>query len=96
MTNGDLPVAGHGEADASSSSSSTTHNKTSSHSSLTEVPERTATATTSLAQVCADFHGRVSAFLCATPNNETTKRTQEQTRISLEVIEKAVEDYGYD
>jgi FAD synthetase len=54
-----------------------------------------ADASTTLSEVCADMHNRVSAFLAASPKSDTTRRTQEQTRISLGVIEKALQDYEY-
>jgi len=49
----------------------------------------------SLRDVCADLHTRVSAFLSSTPPDETTRRTQVQTKIALGVIEKALQDYEY-
>jgi hypothetical protein len=54
-----------------------------------------ADASTTLAEVCADMHNRVSAFLAAAPKSEIIRRTQEQSRISLGVIEKALQDYKY-
>lgn len=48
-----------------------------------------------LSEVCADLHGRVSRFLAAEPQDETTRQTQLQTRIALGVIEKALEEYRY-
>lgn len=48
-----------------------------------------------LSEVCADLHGRVSRFLAVTPEDETTRQTQQRTRIALGVIEKALEDYGF-
>jgi FAD synthetase len=50
-------------------------------------------ATHSLEDVCALLHEQVGAFLSAAPENDVTKRTQEQTRISMQVIEKALNDY---
>jgi hypothetical protein len=52
-----------------------------------------ADASTTLSEVCSDMHSRVSAFLSASPKSGTIRRTQEQTRISLGVIEKALQDY---
>ena len=49
----------------------------------------------SLAEVCADLHQRVTNFLNAAPESEVVRRTQEQTRTSIRVIEKALQDYGY-
>lgn len=54
-----------------------------------------ADASTTLAEVCADMHNRVSAYLAAPSKSEIIRRTQEQTRISLGVIEKALQDYEY-
>lgn len=53
------------------------------------------TNTRPLSEVCADLHSRVSRFLAATPEDETTRQTQQQTRIALGVIEKALEEYRY-
>jgi len=47
----------------------------------------------SLAEVCADLHQRVTNFLNAEPESELVRRTQQQTRISLRAIEKALQDY---
>jgi hypothetical protein len=52
-----------------------------------------ADASTTLSEVCSDMHSRVSAFLSASPKSDIIRRTQEQTRISLGVIEKALQDY---
>ncbi len=48
----------------------------------------------SLEDVCASLHGQVESFLGAEPEDDVTRRTQEQTRISLQVVEKALRDYG--
>ena len=48
----------------------------------------------SLREVCADVHSRAEAFLAHQTDDETVKGTQEQTRIALGVIEKALQDYG--
>ena len=48
-----------------------------------------------LQDVCADIHNRVEAFLAVQDDSDVTRRTQEQTRIALDVIEKALKDYGY-
>lgn len=50
---------------------------------------------TSLAEVCADLNRRVTNFLNAVPKSEAVKHTQEQTRIAVEVIHKALQDYEY-
>jgi hypothetical protein len=52
-----------------------------------------ADASTTLSEVCSDMHSRVSAFLSTSPKSDIIRRTQEQTRISLGVIEKALQDY---
>lgn len=49
--------------------------------------------TPSLEAVCEDIHGRISAFLDKPPDSELRRRVQEQTRISIGVIEKALNDY---
>lgn len=61
-------------------------------------PSSTTTTTTpasvpSLEAVCADLHGRVSAFLNKTADSDSTRKVQEQVRISISVIEKALTDY---
>jgi FAD synthetase len=53
------------------------------------------TTNTSLSEICADLHTRVSLFLSTPPKDEVTGRTQEQVRISIGVVKKALEDYGY-
>ena len=57
--------------------------------------EADASSSTTLPEVCADMHNRVSAFLAAFPKSDILRKTQEQTRISLGVIEKALQDYEY-
>jgi FAD synthetase len=47
----------------------------------------------SLEDVCALLHEQVSSFLAAKADDDVTRRTQEQTRISMQVIEKALNDY---
>jgi hypothetical protein len=54
-----------------------------------------ADASTTLSEVCSDMHSRVSAFLSTSPKSDIIRRTQEQTRISLGVIEKALQDYEW-
>ena len=58
-----------------------------------DVSSSTYPATHSLEDVCALLHAQVSAFLEAVPDDDVTKRTQEQTRIAMQVIEKALDDY---
>ncbi|KAK5947531.1 3'-phosphoadenosine 5'-phosphosulfate sulfotransferase [Knufia obscura] len=81
MTNGSVPsgTGSHREADAS--------NNPATASSTQHLQ--------SLADVCADLNQRVTSFLTASPESEVVKRTQEQTRISIKVIEKALEDYDF-
>lgn len=50
-------------------------------------------ASHSLQHVCALLHTQVASFLSAPPPDEVTKRTQEQTRIAMDVIHKTFEDY---
>jgi hypothetical protein len=52
-----------------------------------------APASSSLEAVCADLHRRVSAFLDKLPDSDLTRRVQEQAKISIGVIEKALNDY---
>ncbi|EXJ55255.1 hypothetical protein A1O7_08181 [Cladophialophora yegresii CBS 114405] len=54
-----------------------------------------ASATHSLRDICAVLHGQVDAFLSAAPEDDVTRRTQKQTRISMQVIEKALNDYDF-
>ncbi|EXJ84635.1 hypothetical protein A1O3_05305 [Capronia epimyces CBS 606.96] len=49
----------------------------------------------SLQNVCALLHAQVADFLAAPPPDEVTERTQEQTKIALEVIAKALQDYEF-
>lgn len=46
-----------------------------------------------LEEVCAQLHSQVTAFLSAEPSDDVTRRTQEQSRIALGVIDKALRDY---
>lgn len=50
-------------------------------------------STSSLEAICEDVHRRVSAFLDRPADSDLTRRVQEQTRISIGVIEKALNDY---
>jgi hypothetical protein len=47
----------------------------------------------SLQDVCALLHGQVSSFLLVKADDAVTARTQEQTRISMQVIEQALDTY---
>ena len=49
----------------------------------------------SLKIVCADIHNRIQTFLAIQDGSDVVKRTQEQTRIALGVIEKALREFGY-
>lgn len=49
----------------------------------------------SLADICAELHTRVTRFLNVESESEQVKRTQEQARISIQVIEKALQSYEY-
>jgi hypothetical protein len=59
-----------------------------------EADASTPTSTT-LREVCADLNARVTAFLAVPAEDETTAKTQEQTRIALGVIERALEEHRY-
>jgi len=59
--------------------------------STTEHPASSST----LSDVCADLHQRVTNFLNAEPKEEVVRRTQQQTKVALQVIEKALRDYEY-
>lgn len=45
------------------------------------------------AALCARVHARISAFLDADAGNESLRRVQDQTRLSLKVIDEALERY---
>ncbi len=82
MTDGTLTPStqvSQGEADASSNPDSTAP-----HS-----------RTPSLKDICADIHSRIAAFLAAPATDDRLRTTQEQTRIGIGIIEKALEDYEY-
>ena len=53
-----------------------------------------ATTKHSLEEICASLHRQVSSLLAVEAKDNVTSRTQEQTRIAMRVIEKALEDYG--
>jgi hypothetical protein len=57
------------------------------HSTLDDRPR--------LRNVCQDIHARVQRFLDVEGGSEVVKRTQKQVGISLDVIGKAVREYGY-
>lgn len=50
-------------------------------------------STSSLEATCEDIHCRVSAFLDRPPDSDLTRKVQEQTRISIGVIEKALNEH---
>jgi len=49
-----------------------------------------------LPALCAKIHARISAFLAVEASTERLKQVQEQTRLSLKVIEEALERYRCD
>ncbi len=46
-----------------------------------------------LPELCARIHEKVEAFLNAEPRNERLRAVQAQSRISLDVIEEALQKY---
>ncbi len=48
-----------------------------------------------LPELCAQVHQRLEAFLRAEPATERLRQVQEQSRLSLKVLEEALERYGY-
>jgi hypothetical protein len=46
-------------------------------------------------QLCARIHDRIAAFLESKDESPRLKSVQEQTRTSLEIIEKALDEYRY-
>lgn len=49
-----------------------------------------------LREACADLNTRVTRFLSAEPTSPVMRRTQEQTRVALSVIAKALQDYDFE
>ncbi|KAK3112595.1 3'-phosphoadenosine 5'-phosphosulfate sulfotransferase [Teratosphaeriaceae sp. CCFEE 6253] len=49
-----------------------------------------------LPELCAGIHERVDAFLKSEPATERLRRVQEQSRLSLKVLEEALERYSLD
>ncbi|KAI5201681.1 putative FAD synthetase [Aureobasidium subglaciale] len=47
-----------------------------------------------LPAVCAKVHARVTAFLAAQPSTDRLRGVQEQTRLSLKVLDEALERYS--
>jgi hypothetical protein len=58
-----------------------------------DVSSRSPSTSHSLREVCALLHDQVSDFLSQPPQDDVTRRTQEQTKISMKVIEKALKNY---
>ncbi|KAH0834494.1 hypothetical protein FOPE_03819 [Fonsecaea pedrosoi] len=58
-----------------------------------DVPSSPAPISHSLQEVCALLHAQVASFLSAAPEDDVTRKTQEQARISMRVIEKALDEY---
>lgn len=48
-----------------------------------------------LFSICADLDHRVTNFLNAAPETDIVRQTQDQTRASIAIIEKALQDYEY-
>ena len=46
-----------------------------------------------LPELCARVHARLEAFLHAEPASERLRHVQDQSRVSLKVIEEALERY---
>lgn len=49
----------------------------------------------SFPDLCARIHGRIAAFLDESPASDRLQSLQHQTRISLRVIEEALDKYTY-
>jgi FAD synthetase len=47
----------------------------------------------SLPVICAQVHDRLETFLAAEPKTERIRAVQEQSRLSLRIIEEALEKY---
>ena len=48
----------------------------------------------SLPTICAQVHDRLEAFLASEPKTERLRGVQEQSRVSLRVIDEALQKYG--
>lgn len=59
----------------------------------TTLQGRDANGHSTLPAVCAALRRKVLGFLDRPATDETTRRTQEQTRISLQVVEEALKRY---
>lgn len=49
-----------------------------------------------LAPLCAKVHARITAFLDAEPATDRLRKVQEQTRLSLKIIDEALDRYRWD
>ncbi|KAK5048893.1 hypothetical protein LTR84_005313 [Exophiala bonariae] len=49
-----------------------------------------------LKEVCAQLNAQVTTFLSSAPPDDVTRRTQEQTRIAMGVVERAVREYSFE
>jgi len=49
-----------------------------------------------LSEVCARLNDQITKFLTRPPRTELLSRVQEQTRISLEVVRRALAEYSFD
>lgn len=47
----------------------------------------------SLPVICSKIHQRLEAFLASEPRNERLRGVQEQSRLSLRIIEEALDRY---
>lgn len=70
-----------------------THTNGASAHSLGTSLARTEDGASSLPAVCAGLRRKVLAFLDTPSADEATRRTQEQTRVSLQVVEEALKRY---
>lgn len=49
----------------------------------------------SLHQLCSQLHDKISAFLASTPETELLRQVQHQTKISLQVVQEALQRYSF-
>lgn len=76
------------------STNSTSNSASTSHGEADVSSNTTAKATAaSLQDVCAALNAQVQAFLASSAPDDVTRRTQEQTRIAMGVVETAVREY---
>lgn len=57
--------------------------------------EEDASHPATLEAVCEDLNRRVTAFLNKPSDSDLTRRVQQQTKVSIAVIEKALNEYEY-